>query len=269
MEERLGIAGAGVIACGLAATAARHGDVVLWARSGSSAERARASIAKIYAKLTDEELEPSRVQVVTDLDGLGEATFLVEAVIEHHGHKAALLADLADLSSHAGPRTILATTTSSLSIAELARASGHPDRFVGLHVFNPVPRMQLVELVYPPEADAHVRERAVALCEALGKTPVEVPDVPGFVVNRLLFPYLFSAVELMSETGIAAEDVDVCMTLGAGLPMGPIALLDFVGLDVAQAIGEEIGTPVPERLQALVAAGSLGRKTKRGFYAYD
>ncbi len=266
MEERLGIAGAGAIACGLAATAARHGDVLLWARSATSAERARVSIAKLYAKLTDDELEPSRVRVVTNLDALAEATFLVEAVVEDHGHKAALLADL---SEHAGPDAILATTTSSLSIAQLAKASGHPDRFVGLHVFNPVPRMQLVELVYPPEAGEHVRDRARALCEALGKTPVEVPDVPGFVVNRLLFPYLFSAVELMSETGIAPEDVDVCMTLGAGLPMGPIALLDFVGLDVAQAIGEEIGTPVPERLQELVAAGALGRKSGRGFYVYD
>jgi 3-hydroxybutyryl-CoA dehydrogenase len=265
LEERLGIAGAGAIACGLAATAARHGDVLLWARSGSSADRARASIAKLYGKLTGEELDSSRVHVVTDLDALAEATFLVEAVVEDHGHKAALLADL---SGHAGAHAILATTTSSLSIGELAKATGHPDRFVGLHVFNPVTRMELVELVFPPQADPRVRDRARALCEALGKTPVEVPDVPGFVVNRLLFPYLFSAVELMSETGIAAEDVDRCMTLGVGLPMGPMALLDFIGLDVAQAIGKEIDTPVPERVRELIAAGSLGRKSGQGFYSY-
>ena len=101
--------------------------------------------------------------------------------------------------------------------------------------------MQLVELAFPPEATEETRDRARKLCESLGKTPVEVPDIPGFVVNRLLFPYLFSAVELLVETGMTPEDIDNCMTLGAGMPMGPIALLDYVGLDVSQAIGESIG----------------------------
>jgi 3-hydroxybutyryl-CoA dehydrogenase len=151
----------------------------------------------------------------------------------------------------------------------LARATGRPERFVGLHVFNPVPRMKLVELVFPPDAAQNTRVRARALCEALGKTPVEVPDIPGFVVNRLLFPYLFSAVELLTETGMSPQDVDSCMTLGAGQPMGPIALLDFVGLDVAQAIGEAIGASVPAGVRALVDAGALGRKSGRGFYAYE
>ena len=265
MQERLGIAGSGAIACGLAATAARRRDVLLWARSERSAERARTSVAKICGRLDDGESDPSRVHVVTDLEALGEATFLVEAVVEEHGPKASLLAELA---GHAGDAAVLSTTTSSLSIEQLARATGRPERFVGLHVFNPVPRMKLVELVFPEEAAQDTRERAFALCQALGKTAVEVPDVPGFVVNRLLFPYLFSAVELMSETGLSPEAVDQCMTLGAGLPMGPIALLDFVGLDVAAAIGEAIGTPVPARLSELVQAGALGRKAGRGFYEY-
>jgi 3-hydroxybutyryl-CoA dehydrogenase len=163
---------------------------------------------------------------------------------------------------------VLSTTTSSLSIAELARASGRPDRFVGLHPFNPVQRMKLVELVFPPDVADQTRTRAKALCEALGKTAVEVPDIPGFVVNRLLFPYLFSAVDLMSQTGIAPEAIDTCMTLGAGVPMGPIALLDFVGLDVAEAIGDAIGADVPAKLRELVQEGVLGRKTGQGFYAY-
>jgi 3-hydroxybutyryl-CoA dehydrogenase len=263
----VGIAGSGVIACGLAVAAAEHDQVLLWARSDDSAGRARARVVKTCSKLDG--FNPDRVRIVTDLDDLAEATFLVEAVVEHHGSKSAVLSDLGELARHAGAGAVLATTTSSLSIAELAQASGHPENFVGFHPFNPVPRMALVELAFPPEASAETRERARKLCEDLGKTPVEVPDIPGFVVNRLLFPYLFSAVELMSETGLAAEDVDRCMTMGAGMPMGPIALLDYVGLDVSKAIGESIGATVPARLLELVDAGALGRKTGAGFYTYD
>ena len=269
MEERLGIAGSGTIACGLAVVAARTGEVLMWARSVASADRARASVAKSCAKLTDEELDPERVKVVTDLEALADATFLVEAVVEHHGSKAQVLADLGELSSQAGCDTVLATTTSSLSIAELAAAAGAPERFLGLHVFNPVPRMKLIELVFPERATEDTRRRALALCEALDKTPIEVPDIPGFVVNRLLFPYLFDAVELLAETGMAAEDIDTCMQLGTGAPMGPLALLDLIGLDVSQAIGKAIGTPVPDRVAEMVTAGALGRKTGQGFYSYD
>jgi 3-hydroxybutyryl-CoA dehydrogenase len=129
-----------------------------------------------------------------------------------------------------------------------------------------LPRMKLVELSFPAVAAQDTRRRARELCVALGKTPVEVPDAPGFVVNRPLFPYLFSAVELMEATGLEPEAVDACMTLGAGHPMGPLAVLDFVGLDVAMAIGESIDVPVPERVRALVAEGALGRKTGRGLY---
>jgi 3-hydroxybutyryl-CoA dehydrogenase len=265
VKERIGIAGSGVIACGLATCAARTGDVMLWARSDTSAERARSSVILTCEKLEEAQL-PDRVRIVTDLDELREATFLIEAVVEHHGSKAAVLSDLAELAGHAGTDAVLATTTSSLSVAELAQATGTPERFVGFHPFNPVTRMKLVELVFPQQATEDTRERARALCEALGKTAVEVPDTPGFVVNRLLFPYLFSAVEYMERTGVAAEDVDRCMTLGAGMPMGPLALLDLVGLDVAQAIGEAIGVEVPARVLALVEEGALGRKAGRGFY---
>ena len=150
MDETLGIAGAGTIACGLAAAATRDGQVLLWARSDASAERARATVKKACSKLEDVDFE--NVEVVTKLDDLRNATFLVEAILEHHGRKAEMLADLGELARHAGKGAVLATTTSSLSIAELSKASGHPESFVGLHVFNPVPRMQLIELAFPPEA---------------------------------------------------------------------------------------------------------------------
>jgi len=252
MRERLGIAGSGAIACGLAATAAAHGEVVLWARSDASAQRARESLG-------------DGIRVETDLGALADRTVVVEAVIEDPEPKCALLAELGAI---VGADALLGTTTSSLSIEDLARASGVPERFVGLHVFNPVPKMQLVELAFPAIAAPETRRRAQQLCEDLGKTAVEVPDTPGFVVNRLLFPYLFDAVRLLEESGMDPADIDSCMTMGAGHPMGPLALLDFVGLDVALAIGESIGVQVPERLRTLVAQGDLGKKTGRGFFSY-
>jgi len=260
VTERLGIAGSGAIACGLAATAARHGEVVLWARSADGARRARESVDRICGRLSGE-VNSARIRVETDLEALGDQTFLVETIVEEHEAKAKLLAQLGSVGD---PDAVLATTTSSLSVPALAAAGGAPDRFVALHVFNPVPRMALVELAFPAEATLRTRERAHALCEALGKTAVEVPVIPGFVVNRLLFPFLFSAVDLMQETGMAPEAVDACMTLGAGHPMGPLALLDFVGLDVAVAIGDAISAPVPPLVRELVADGALGRKSGRG-----
>jgi 3-hydroxybutyryl-CoA dehydrogenase len=265
MTERLGIAGAGAIACGLAACAARHGEVLMWARSDESAARAQETVHGICGRLSGE-VNASHVKVSTDLGQLGEGTtFLVEAIAEDVDLKRRLLGELTVVADDSA---ILATTTSSLSVQRLADATGAPERFVALHVFNPVPKMKLVELAYPAQAAAETRARAHALCEHLGKVPVDVPDLPGFVVNRLLFPYLFSAVEFLEESGMAPKDVDTAMTLGAGHPMGPLALLDFIGLDVAEAIGDEIGAPVPDRIRTLVEEGALGKKSKRGLYEY-
>jgi 3-hydroxyacyl-CoA dehydrogenase len=247
--ESIGIVGSGAVATGIARAAAEHSDVVLWARSEASAERARAA---------------TPATVTTDLDALSDRTLVIEAIVEDRGEKAALYARL---GSVLGAGAVLATTTSSLSVSGLGAASGRQERFGALHFFNPVEKMALVELAFGPEASADTRARLRAVCEQLGKTPIEVPDVPGFVVNRLLFPYLFSAVGLLDE-GLPAEDVDSCMKLGAGHPMGPLALLDFVGLDVAVAIGDSIGTLVPPRLRELAAAGRLGRKSGAGFYTY-
>jgi 3-hydroxybutyryl-CoA dehydrogenase len=264
VSKRLAIAGSGAIACGLAATAAHHGPVLLLARSESSADRARATVEKTLSRLKVE-VNPEHVEIVTDSAALAEATFVVEAVVEDHDAKAALLGEL---NSILDADAILASTTSSLSVERLAETSGRPQNFVGLHVFNPVTKMELVELIFPKAASDQTRERALALCEKLEKTPVEVPDVPGFVVNRLLFPYLFSAVRLIEETGMDPTDVDTCMRLGAGHPMGPLALLDLVGLDVSKAIGETIGTPIPPQVEQLVSEGALGRKSGRGFHSY-
>jgi 3-hydroxybutyryl-CoA dehydrogenase len=238
--------------------------VLLLARSEESADRARATVEKTLERL-GAEVDPDHVQIVTDPEALADATFVVEAVVEDHDIKARLLGEIDRI---VGADAILASTTSSLSVQELAAASGRPERFVGLHVFNPVTKMRLVELVFPTEASEDTRRRALELCETFEKTPVEVPDIPGFVVNRLLFPYLFSAVRLMEETGLEPADIDTCMKLGAGYPMGPLALLDLVGLDVAAAIGETIGEPVPERVTQLAAEGALGRKSGRGLLAY-
>lgn len=266
MPELLGIVGSGAIACGLAAVAAAPGDapVALCARSEESAERARARIATLCERF-DPPVSPAHVTVGTSRAGLSGATFVVEAIAEDLAAKRALLAELAAAGAQ---DVILATTTSSLSIEELAEASGAPERFVGLHVFNPVTRMELVEIAFPAGASETTRARTRALCAALGKTAIEVPNVPGFVVNSLLFPFLFGAVELLEQTGIKAQDLDDCLRLGAGHAIGPLAVLDLVGIDVSIAIGERIGADIPPRLHKMVVAGTLGRKTGQGFHAY-
>jgi 3-hydroxyacyl-CoA dehydrogenase len=248
----LGVAGTGAVAAGLARLAAARGEVVVWARSAESESRAREEIG-------------GDVRITTHLRALASCSFVVESVVEDLEVKSALLREIGALARE---DTVIGSTTSSLSVVELAEASGRPEQFVGLHVFNPVERMDLVELAYPDAASESTRERARSLCESLGKTAVEVPDAPGFVVNRLLFPYLFSAVRLMERHDVPAEAVDTCMKLGAAHPMGPLQLLDFVGLDVAEAIGREIGEEVPRRVRELVEAGRLGRKSGAGFYDY-
>jgi 3-hydroxybutyryl-CoA dehydrogenase len=250
--NRLGIAGSGAIACGLARAAGGTHEVVLWARSETSKDRACTRVE-------------DAATVVTELSGLAGCPIVVEAISEDVETKRSLYDQLADVLDD---DAVLATTTSSLSVAELAEASGRPDRFGALHVFNPVDKMKLVELSFPDAASEGTRARLKGLCDELGKTAVEVPDAPGFVVNKLLFPYLFDAVRLLERDGLEPEAIDTCMKLGAGHPMGPLALLDFVGLDVSAAIGESIGADVPQRVHDLIAEGRLGRKAKAGFYDY-
>jgi len=252
-SERLGIVGSGAIATGLARLAADRFEVILWARSHSSAQRASTVVEDL-------------AEVVTELEALRESTMVVEAVAEDIGIKCEVHGLLGDLLPD---EVLIASTTSSLSAQALADASRRPDRFACAHFFNPVEKMPLVELAFPAEATEATKDRFRSLCDRLGKTTVEVPDVAGFVVNRLLFPYLFEAVRLIERNGLEPEAVDTCMKLGAGHPMGPLALLDFVGLDVAAAIGEAIGAEVPQRVRQLMEEGRLGKKAGAGFYDYE
>ena len=267
---RPGVAGSGTVACGLAACASRTGTVQLLARSDASAWRAE-EMAQGEAKKVDG-AAPDRIRVTTDPADLADCDIVVEAIVEDEGAKVELLTTL----GAAAPEADIATTTSSLRIGELGRRAGVSDRFYGLHVFTPVSRMELIELCLPDGLRGGVRERAHAWCEAMEKTAIEVPDQVGFVVNRLLFPYLFEAVRLKEATGMSASDVDSCMQLGAGHPMGPLKLLDFVGLDVAAAIGESLerdgagggADHVPDLVRELVDEGKLGRKAGEGFFEY-
>jgi 3-hydroxybutyryl-CoA dehydrogenase len=268
--QRPAIAGSGTIACGLAACASATSKVVLLARSDASAWKAEEQAHSLCAKVDD--ADAKRVRVTTRPADLASCDVVIEAVIEELQPKVELLRT----AGEAAPEADLASTTSSLSLGELASATGNPERIFGLHPFNPVVRMELIELCIPDAASDEIGPRARAWCESIGKTVVEVPDEPGFVVNRLLFPYLFDAVRLLEQTGMAAEEVDRCMTLGANYPMGPLALIDLVGIDVAVAIGEALHADSqedhhrpPGRLIALVDAGKLGRKSGAGFYEYD
>jgi 3-hydroxybutyryl-CoA dehydrogenase len=267
--ERPAIAGSGTIACGLAACASVASNVRLLARSDSSAWRAEEQAHKLCSKVDG--ADPSRVKVTTDPSDLSSSDLIVEAVVEELEPKTTLLRMVGEAASEAD----LATTTSSLSLDELGARGGHPERTFGLHPFNPVVRMELIELCIPDAARDEIAPRARAWCESIGKTVVEVPNQPGFVVNRLLFPYLFDAVRLIEQTGMAPEDVDRCMTLGANYPMGPLALLDLIGVDVAVAIGEALYEDSreehhrpPGRLISLAREGKLGRKGGTGFYDY-
>jgi 3-hydroxybutyryl-CoA dehydrogenase len=267
--QRPAIAGSGTIACGLAACASVASKTVLLARSDASAWKAEEQAHSLCAKVDG--ADPKRIRVTTEPGDLASCDLVIEAVIEEIEPKAALLKTAGDAATDAD----LATTTSSLSLSELGQESGHGDRLFGLHPFNPVVKMDLIELCLPEAARDEIGPRARAWCEAIGKTVVEVPDEPGFVVNRLLFPYLFDAVHLMEETGMNAEDVDRCMTLGANYPMGPLALLDLIGIDVAVAIGEALYADSgaahhrpPGKLMALTGEGKLGRKSGSGFYDY-
>jgi len=279
--ERVGILGSGIMGSGIAEVAAKSGyEVVLRSRKQESADAMVASLEKSLAKqvergkleqATSDEVR-ARVTATDHLGALVDCDLVIESVVEDLEVKRALFSEL---DSIVKDDAILATNTSTLPIIEMAVATQRPDRVCGVHFFNPAPAMALVEIVRPLTASDDTITAARAFAEACGKNPVEVQDRAGFIVNALLFPYLNNAVRMLENGTASAEDIDTAMKGGCNFPMGPLALLDLVGLDtslaILDALYEEFRDPnyaaVPV-LRRMVSAGRLGRKSGSGFYDY-
>ena len=278
----VGVVGAGLMGAGIAQAAATAGfDTILRDVDEGALRKARAGIEKSTAKLVEKDrltaetrdAALSRVSTVTELGALAAVDLLIEAVPEDEAIKSRLFGEL---NSICPDHTAFASNTSSLSITRLAMVSGRPDRFVGLHFFNPVPLMPLVEVIRGADTSAATYSAALGFVRKLGKETVEARDVPGFVVNLLLVPFLLDAVRALERGVASTADIDRGMVLGCGHPMGPLTLLDFVGLDTVVRIGDimlagygEERYAAPALLRRLVAGGSLGRKNGKGFYDYS
>ena len=280
--QSVGVVGSGTMATGIAEVLAKGGfDVTLVARSESSLARALATLDKSLEKAVqrgkleaaDRDAIRARVTGASSLDALAQADLVVEAVVEEISVKTALFENLDEICK---PGAVLATTTSSLPVIELAAVTSRPQDVVGLHFFNPAPVMRLVEVVRTVSTSPVALATAVDVTQRAGRHPVVCGDRAGFIVNALLFPYLNDAVGMLEANYASADDIDLAMKKGCGYPMGPFELLDVVGLDVSLAIQQtlyrefrEPGFAPAPRLEHLVTAGYLGRKTGRGFRAYE
>jgi 3-hydroxybutyryl-CoA dehydrogenase len=278
----VGVLGAGLMGSGIAQAAAAAGcRTVVRDTAADALERGRKGIAHSLGKLVEKgKLTPAdrdaalgRLSFTADLGLVAAADLIIEAVTEDLALKLSLWRDL-DPAAPEG--TIFASNTSSLPIAEMAAATRRADRFVGLHFFNPVPLMQLVEVVRGLATSDGTLSRATGFVRRLGKEPVIAPDRSGFIVNRLLVPYLLDAIRALEGGTATITDLDTAMRLGAGHPMGPLTLADFVGLDTLARIGDimfeeyrEARFAPPPLLRRMVTAGRFGRKSGLGFYDYS
>ncbi|MDQ1006074.1 3-hydroxybutyryl-CoA dehydrogenase [Streptomyces sp. V4I23] len=282
--SKVGVVGCGLMGSGIAEVCARAGLDVLVGEI--NAEAAAAGKARVTASLDrgvrsgklsedDRDTALSRLTFTSDLGDFTDRRLVIEAVAEQLEVKTATLTTLDKVLE--SPEAIIASNTSSIPIMELAALTERPDHVVGVHFFNPVPVQKLVEIIPTQLTSDDVVERATAFVTTrLGKTAIRARDRSGFVVNALLVPYLISAVRMLESGTASAEDIDSGMVLGCAHPMGPLRLLDLIGLDTAQSVAEsmyeEFKEPLyapPPLLRRMVAAGTLGRKTGRGFYIYD
>ena len=278
---RVGVVGSGIMGSGIAEVAAKTGhEVVLRSRKQETADdmvsRLEKSLARAVDKgrmeAADRDATLARVSATSSLADLADCDLVIESVVEDLAVKKDLFNEL---DRACKPEAIIATNTSTLPVVDLAVETSRPDKVCGVHFFNPAPAMALVEIVRPLTASDESIESVRAFATACGKTPVEVKDRAGFVVNALLFPYLNNAVRMLENGTASADDIDAAMQGGCNFPMGPLALLDLVGLDTSLAILEALYAefrdpnyaPVP-LLRRMVSAGQLGRKSGAGFYEY-
>lgn len=276
------VLGGGLMGSGIAQVSAQAGyTTIVREVSDALAAKARAAIERSFDKTIekgkatpeDKSAALERIRFTTALADAASADLVIEAVVEDLAVKTAIFHEL---DAIVGPDTIFASNTSSLTIAEMAAATTRADRFVGLHFFNPVPAMKLVEIVRGIRTSAATMDRAEAFVRSLGKEPVRARDNSGFVVNLLLVPYMIDAIRALDSGVASMTDIDKGMTLGAGHPMGPFTLLDFVGLDttykIAEIMFDEYREPryaPPPLLKRMVLSGMLGRKSGKGFYDYS
>lgn len=279
--QTVGIIGAGTMGNGIAQACAVSGiNVVMVDISDTAVQKGLSTVAGSLDRLikkekiseADKAAALSRIKVSTSYDDLKAAQLVIEAATENYDLKVKILKQVDALVA---PEVIVATNTSSISITQLAAATQRADRFIGMHFFNPVPMMALVEIIRGLQTSDATHDAVKAMAEALGKSPITVKNAPGFVVNRILVPMINEAFQVLSEGTASAEDIDAGMKLGCNQPIGPLALADMIGLDVCLAVMEvylkEFGDSKYRPcflLREMVAAGRLGRKTGQGVYSY-